>query len=247
MSYAFLDPQCRWPFSLDEGNIWRFLSLSVVILVALGMLDTPVTLWVAGLPEAVRAPFYYITRAGKSDWNLLPTLLVAIGAGIAARFWMQGDAQIKARTIASVSFFLFAGVAVPGIVANLVKRGLGRSRPVNFEENGIFSFDPVLNDWTFQSFPSGDTTTIFAFAMVVLFFFPRLFWWMLFGAALVGLSRIMVGVHFPTDVFGGILLGVLGAYWVRNFCLKQGWLFHQNSRGKIMPNFDWPTGDSRSS
>ncbi len=237
-----MNPNERWPFGLDRGRAPQFVALALVVFAGLALLDSPVTLWVAGLPEAVRAPFYYITRGGKSDWNLLPTLLVAIGAGIAARFWLRGNRQIRVRTIASVSAFLFAGVAAPGIVANLLKRGLGRARPVDFAQNGTFSFDPLLNDWTFQSFPSGDATTIFAFAMVVLFFFPRAFWWMIIGAALAGLSRIMVGVHFPTDVFGGILLGVLGAYWVRNFCLKRGWLFHQDSEGKIMPNLDWPAG-----
>ena len=245
MLYRYLNPNELWPFGLDKGRAPQFVALALLIFGVLAPLDAPVTLWVAGLPEIVRAPFYIITRAGKSVWNLLPTLLVAIGAGIAARYWLHGTAKVKARTVASVSAFLFAGVAAPGLVANLVKRGLGRSRPVNFEENGVFLFDPVFNDWTFQSFPSGDTTTIFAFAMVVLFFFPRAFWWMLFGAALVGLSRIMVGVHFPTDVFGGVLLGILGAYWVRNFCLKRDWLFRQDSEGKIVPNLCWPAGDKR--
>ncbi len=237
-----LNPQNRWPFGLDQGYLPQFLAISGAIFVALLFLDAPVTRYVAQLPEAVRAPFYIITRAGRSDWNLVPALLVMLGAFLAARYGFRANAQArqKAQTIASVSAFVFAGVAGPGLLANLVKRLVGRARPVQFDEAGIFSFDPVVNDWTSQSFPSGDTTTIFAFALVVMFFWPRTAWLVLFGAVLVGLSRVMVGVHFPSDVFGGFLTGVIGAYGVRNYCLGRGWLFIRDGDGRIVPRLNWP-------
>lgn len=235
-----LNPQKHWPFGLEQGRLPRFLGLSGLIFAALFLADAPVTEYVARLPDAVRAPFYIITRAGKSDWNLVPALLITIIAFLLGRHFLAGNAARKAITVASVAAFVFAGIAGPGLLANFIKRAVGRARPVQFEEAGIFSFDPLFNDWTFQSFPSGDTTTIFAFALVVMFFWPRATWWALAGAVLVGLSRIMVGVHFPTDVFGGFLTGTLGAYFVRNYCLDRGWLFIRDGNGKIVPKLDWP-------
>ena len=65
------------------------------------------------------------------------------------------------------------------------------------------------------AFPSGHTATIFAWAGVLALGFRN--GWLGAGllliAAAVGLSRIMVGVHWPLDVLGGALLGWMSAVW----------------------------------
>lgn len=239
-SRIMINAQKKWPLGLSSADEPAFFRVITVIFIILVFCDTPVTRAVAALPEIVRALFRIITRAGNSDWILIPTLLVAIiGFGL-GRFIFSNERKTKTLTIASISFFAFAGVALPGIAANLIKRLVGRARPVNFEEFGPLHFEPIFNDWSFQSFPSGDTTTIFALAAVIMFFVPRAKWWALAGAALVGLSRIMVGVHFPTDVFGGILVGTFGAHMVRNFCASRGWLFNRTGEGKYVPVLNWP-------
>jgi len=231
-----IDAQNKWPLGLTKSLFPQFMLIIAAIFVVMIALDAPVARFVIELPEAVRAPFRIITRAGNADWILIPTLLVAVLGFLLGRFILKAKQKTQALTIAAVSFFAFAGVALPGISANLIKRLVGRARPVNFEEFGISHFEPVLNGWSFQSFPSGDATTIFALAAVIMFFVPRAAWWALTGAALVGLSRIMVGVHFPSDVFGGILVGTFGAHLVRNFCASRGWVFEQKTEdGKFHP------------
>ena len=130
---------------------------------------------------------------------------------------------------------------MPGLVSSLVKRLIGRARPVHLDELGTLTFHP-FQGWDFQSFPSGDTTTVFAGAAIVLFFFPRFGWVAVAGAALVGFARIALGMHFPSDVYGGFLLGTFGAYAVRNFYLSRGWLFTETADGRIVPK-SFPLAD----
>ena len=61
------------------------------------------------------------------------------------------------------------------------------------------------------SFPSGHSATAFACATVIAWASPRLAVPAFVLAALVAWSRVYVGVHYPLDVLGGALLGVLVA------------------------------------
>jgi membrane-associated phospholipid phosphatase len=51
----------------------------------------------------------------------------------------------------------------------------------------------------------------------------------------VAMSRVPVGMHYPTDVFAGIVVGMLGAYLVRNFFAHRGWLFTRTPDGLVVP------------
>ncbi|KQY88877.1 phosphatase PAP2 family protein [Pelomonas sp. Root1444] len=65
------------------------------------------------------------------------------------------------------------------------------------------------------SFPSGHTLHVFAFAMLLASFHPALAPLLWGFAALVGLSRVVLGLHFPSDVLFGALLGTATASLVR--------------------------------
>lgn len=69
----------------------------------------------------------------------------------------------------------------------------------------------------FDSFPSGHAAFFFAFAMAVYFYNKRLGAWLFVGAAVIGLARVFAGVHWLSDIIGGALVGILGAWIIWKF------------------------------
>ncbi len=59
------------------------------------------------------------------------------------------------------------------------------------------------------SFPSGHTIAIFAIVTIAYFYKKNLGWWLGIGGLIVGLARVIVGVHWPSDIVGGVILGIL--------------------------------------
>lgn len=226
------DLEKPWPLGLDRRSWPFFLVAVIVVIAALASLDVVASRGAIGWPDAWRAPFYFITDYGLSDWILIPSLVLMVLLRL-AMFPMHGVWKKATGELALISAFIFVGVGAPGLITNLIKRLVGRGRPSEFDAAGAFSFQNLFNDWTFQSFPSGHSATAVATAFVVGFMVPRLFPILLVVGLVVAASRVPVGMHYPTDVFAGIVVGMLGAYLVRNFFARRGWLFTQAPDGRM--------------
>ncbi|MEQ8600498.1 MAG: phosphatase PAP2 family protein [Devosia sp.] len=229
---AMFDIQKPWPLGLDRKTWPLFLVGMVAVLGVLGSIDVLASRGTIGWPDQWRAPFFFITDYGLSDWILIPSLVLMILLRL-AMFPLRGVWRQACGELAAMSAFVFLGVGVPGLITTVLKRLIGRSRPDEFETVGAFSFQNFVNDWTFQSFPSGHSTTAVATAFVVGFIYPPLFPIFFVVGAVVALSRVPVGAHYPTDVFAGLVVGMLGAYLVRNLFARKGWLFTQSPDGRI--------------
>lgn len=86
----------------------------------------------------------------------------------------------------------------------LVKHIVRRSRPCEM----LCSNESSIRVMDRFSFPSGHTAGAFLMATVVSSFFPLISAAFFVWASLVGLSRIYLGVHYPTDVLAGMVVGV---------------------------------------
>lgn len=131
-----------------------------------------------------------ITRLGDKGfvWILVTVLLIAVGK----RYRKMGFA-------AAIS------LAVSAVLCNaLIKPAVGRIRPYDFLNLPI-----AVEKLADFSFPSGHTTAAFAFAVAVYMFNRKMGKIALICAALMALTRLYLCVHYPTDIFGGIVLGSL--------------------------------------
>jgi undecaprenyl-diphosphatase len=223
-----------WPFGLSRSTAWWFGVGFLLLIVALHPLDRPLSVWGQGLPPEVRAFFQWMTRWGESDWILVPSLLGVLLAWLLSLV-SRDRLRAWAGQLLVVSSFIFLGVGVPSVIAALLKRIIGRARPQEWTAEAPLSFRPWNWDaYSFQSFPSGHSTTAFSLALTIAFLWPRSFWPMLGLAVLIAASRIVLGQHYVTDITAGAVLGTLGAFAVRNFLVSRGWLFERSGTGEIV-------------
>lgn len=86
----------------------------------------------------------------------------------------------------------------------VIKYWLERPRPCHVLQNVHL----LVSCGSGLSFPSSHAVNNFAGALVLAFFFPRAKWWFFGIAAIVAFSRVYVGVHYPSDIFGGAVIGL---------------------------------------
>jgi undecaprenyl-diphosphatase len=97
------------------------------------------------------------------------------------------------------------GAAIAGIFLFKALKNLSqRPRPCQLEPH---CWSKVLPPDKF-SFPSGHTMTAFSIALVVSYFYPSLEATLFFLAMSIAVSRIVLGMHFLSDVLAGVVLGV---------------------------------------
>lgn len=131
---------------------------------------------------------------------------------------------------------MLIGIAIGAIFTNVtIKPLIERPRPFELWE---YSTDPnvlLFKEWwtnlgevhasSMRSFPSGHTTSAVA-ALVPVFMFcdKKKSWLALVAAVLMGASRNYVHVHYPSDVLGGIIIGLvagLAAYFIVSTVMKK--------------------------
>ncbi len=167
-------------------------------------LDEQALVWIAEhIRNAVLDPFMMLyTQLGNTGM-----LFIALGV-----------VMLLFKQTRKVGVSALCAMLIGLIVVNFtIKPLVARARPWLVIEN----FVNLVPEHDPNSFPSGHTNAAFAFALAVCLSAPKK--WMKITAvcmaAVMGLSRLYVGVHFPSDVLAGAAIGSLcglaGAWVVR--------------------------------
>ena len=104
---------------------------------------------------------------------------------------------------------MLVALVVQTVLCNVILKNLfARTRPYDVNTT-VQLLVPKLHDF---SFPSGHTSASFTAVSALYFSKDKLWKPALILACLIAVSRLYLYVHYPTDVLGGLLLGVLSGY-----------------------------------
>jgi undecaprenyl-diphosphatase len=135
--------------------------------------------------------------------NLSEALFVAT---LVLVFLFANGERLRSWRRAAVAAVLSAGLALH--VGKVISELVDRARPFVVDPHGVHLFSGHAAD---PGFPSDHATAAFAVAMAI--YLRKRSWGVvaLLAAAVLSVGRVAIGVHFPSDVLGGAVLGCLAA------------------------------------
>lgn len=134
-----------------------------------------------------------ITHTSGATFSLSSLFILIVASGNILRTW---------------AFEALLSLALSHIIVHFIKKFYCRQRPYKILANVNLCSNP-LKDY---SFPSGHTTAAFSIAIVFSLHSALLAIILLPIAFLIGLSRMYLGLHYPTDCIIGALLGTISSF-----------------------------------
>ncbi|HUL87367.1 MAG TPA: phosphatase PAP2 family protein [Pseudolabrys sp.] len=204
-----------WPLAPRETAIAAGIAVAVFAFLMV-TLDAAAIRGARHLPQWIHAVFREITEFGKSGWFLWPLGLLFIALAALPPILTPYSQRVLAAVMVRVGF-LFAAIAVPSLFVTIVKRMIGRARPMVGGSLDPFLFSPFEGSAAYAGLPSGHATTACAVLVAFGTLWPRARTALLVYALLIVASRIVVVAHYPSDVFAGAVVGFTGAIMVRRY------------------------------
>ncbi|WOS62736.1 phosphatase PAP2 family protein [Sinorhizobium fredii] len=213
---------------------WIVLT-TIVLVLALVPFDPQLSEWAQALPDEIVDFNRTITDVGTFAWMIYTSATLLLIAFVVRRASRRDTIRQRARTARNLSAYFLLTIGTASALVHGLKLLIGRARPELFADYGAYSLTPFTGDRLFESFPSGHSTAAGAFFGAFAMLKPELRPLFLILALLIGVSRVIVGAHYPSDVAAGLLLGLWVAMMVAFLFARQGWFFRLDCRGWPAP------------
>jgi membrane-associated phospholipid phosphatase len=167
---------------------------------------------------------YQITDFAKGG----PWIAAAALTYVGTQLWlMTATYSSLVATASDYALALLASFVVGSVVLHVLKIFLGRRRPRDDVEHGLYGFRYFTWQLQYDSFPSGHAMTIFSVAVLASIIVPMLspLWFAI--ALTLALTRAMLIAHFLSDVLIGAAIGIVATRETLVYVfphLAPGWL-----------------------
>lgn len=146
-----------------------------------------------------------------TDWAKgLPWIIAALIAWLTVQLLITLNRETPMlREISDYSLALLSSFVVASVILHSIKIFLGRRRPRDEFQHGLYGFRYFTWQLQYDSFPSGHAMTIFCVAVIASAIWPVLAPLWLIVATWLALTRAMLTAHFFSDVLVGAAIGLI--------------------------------------
>lgn len=169
-------------------------------------LDNNIFVWISSLAGKF-GPLDWLASHLANDY-FIPAAI----AMIAFSLWFSGQSIPERRKNQWGFIYAISGVGVSSLAVMVMNAFYFRPRPYVAFPQILDQVNRLFYQPTVSSFPSYSATLTFAFAFGIWLNNKKFGWFLLGLAALMSLARIYVGVHYPSDIVGGAVIGIVVTY-----------------------------------
>ena len=146
-----------------------------------------------------------------------PSIRLVIALGFVVI--LAGDSGLHHRW-ARMLLYVCLSAAIALVIADGLKFLLARYRPVMLYEHNLYGLHFFSTQWAMNSTPSGHTVRAFSLLTAGALLYRRMAI-VFFGiAVIIGISRVVVTAHYPSDVLLGAFIGIVTTVWVHKHFFK---------------------------
>lgn len=157
-----------------------------------------------------------------TDLNKKPLALVVVGILWMLLLW-KGGRNGRIAALLLIPTIAFSDQFNSSFLKYLIER----ARPCH----ALSDVHLLVSCGSGYSFPSSHAVNNFAAAVVLSYFLPRWTWAFFTFAGIVAFSRVYVGVHYPSDVLAGSILGLMcGGLIIIVYNRIERWWFNRKNQ-----------------
>ena len=197
-------------------------ATTLLVVISIGAADRPLALFFHARDHDLRSLFDFTGRLG-----LTYGYLTIFGLAFVALHWGGVPPRLQQfalplRALSAIPAFLFLSIAASGVIVDVLKIVFGRARPKLLFQSDVYDFAWLIWRPDHWSFPSGHSATIVALMASLWFLWPQHLLFYILVAAIVCMSRVVVGAHYLADCLAGALIAVLTTRYIAQVFAKWG-------------------------
>ena len=202
----------RGKTSVLRHSILAIISMLILVVMFYHWWDISIERWFLAQPHGAiyKVSNVFASVFASSNWLFVAVMSLAIGLFLLF---------INKKNTARPWLFFAIAYIVTFSLRTILKFILARYRPELYFAEGLYGFHFFSFKQVWNSMPSGHAASAFGglFALATIIHNRWVTYLFLLLATAISFSRLVIVVHYPSDIIFGAYVGLLAVYWTKHF------------------------------